>query len=69
MQYIDYGLSVFSAAAFEDWSDTAAFDLADVQRQLVARGLLAGHEVFERFYEIGSHAGLTELETILTATP
>lgn len=69
MRYIDYGLGVFSAAAFHDWSDHAAFDLADVQRQLVARGLLAGHEVHERFYEIGSHAGLAELESLLTATP
>jgi len=66
MQYIDYGLSVFSAAAFNDWSDSPAFDLAEVQRQLVGRGLLVGHEVFQRFYEIGSHAGLAELETLLT---
>lgn len=69
MQHIDYGLGVFSATAFADWADSPAFDLADVQRQLVARGLLAGCEVFQRFYEIGSHAGLAELETLLTAAP
>jgi len=67
MQYIDYGLSVFSASAFGEWAETPVFDLADVQRQLVARGLMGGSEVTQRFYEIGSHAGLTELETLLTA--
>ncbi len=69
MQYIDYGLSVFAASAFEDWSDHAVFDLADVQRQLVARGLMGGYEVTQRFYEIGSHSGLSELEQLLTAQP
>ena len=42
-----------------------AFDLAEVQRGLVTRGALAGHEVFQRFYENGSHAGLAELEALL----
>jgi hypothetical protein len=36
-----------------------------VQRELVAKGALAGHEVFQRFYEAGSHSGLAELETLL----
>jgi NDP-sugar pyrophosphorylase family protein len=67
MRHIDYGLGVFSATAFDGWEDSPAFDLADVQRQLVARGLLAGHEVHERFHEIGSHAGLAELESLLAA--
>jgi hypothetical protein len=40
-------------------------DLADVQRDLSRSGLLAGHEVHERFYEAGSVAGLHELETYL----
>jgi NDP-sugar pyrophosphorylase family protein len=65
MRYIDYGLSLFRASIFEAWPARKAFDLADVQRGLVAKGTLAGHEVFQRFYEIGSHAGLTELEMLL----
>jgi len=32
---------------------------------LLARGQLAGCEVPERFYEIGSHAGLEELDRLL----
>ena len=31
----------------------------------VAKDALAGHEVFQRFYEVGSHTGLAELETLL----
>ncbi len=33
--------------------------------RLVARGDWAGFEVSERFYEIGSPAGLAELEALL----
>jgi hypothetical protein len=32
---------------------------------LLARGQLAGFEVRDRFYEIGSHAGLAELDALL----
>lgn len=69
MQHIDYGLGVLTAAAFEDRRENTAFDLADVQRELVARGQLAGYEVFQRFYEIGSHSGLAELEALLRSNP
>jgi N-acetyl-alpha-D-muramate 1-phosphate uridylyltransferase len=69
MRHIDYGLGVFRASVFAERPAGEAFDLADVQRGLVAKGALAGHEVFQRFYEIGSHAGLAELETILRPDP
>ena len=35
--------------------------------QLVSQKQLAGFEVPERFYEIGSHAGIAELEALLVA--
>ena len=35
-----------------------AFDLAELMQRLVARKQLAGFEVKERFYEIGSREGL-----------
>ena len=38
------------------------FDLAEVMGRLVGEKHLAGYEVSERFYEIGSPAGLAELE-------
>ena len=67
MRHIDYGLSGFKAAAFEAFPANEPFDLADVMRQLVNRGQLAGFEVHERFYEIGSPGGLAELETLFTS--
>jgi len=36
-----------------------------LQKSLLARNELAGFEVAERFYEIGSHAGLEELDKLL----
>lgn len=65
MHHIDYGLSVFQARAFDDWPADQPFDLSDVMQRLVARGQLAGYEVAQRFYEIGSHSGLAELESLL----
>ena len=60
MRHIDYGLSVLSAEALGVDGADGASDLADVFTVLAERGLLAGHEVFERFYEIGSHSGLRD---------
>lgn len=65
MLHIDYGLSVFRASVFEERPAGEPFDLAEVMTQLVRDRELAGFEVPERFYEIGSHAGLAELETLL----
>lgn len=65
MHHIDYGLGVFRASAFDGFPRDAVVDLAAVQTSLVARGELAGHEIFQRFYEIGSPAGLAELDALL----
>jgi len=65
MQHIDYGLGVFRAGAFDGFSRDAVIDLAEVQKALVARHQLAGYEVKQRFYEIGSHEGLNELDALL----
>jgi NDP-sugar pyrophosphorylase family protein len=65
MRHIDYGLGVFRAAAFDSCPRDAVVDLAAVQTDLVGRGQLAGYEMKQRFYEIGSHAGLDELNRLL----
>jgi NDP-sugar pyrophosphorylase family protein len=65
MQQIDYGLSLFKAAVFNSYSADEPFDLAEVMSRLVRERQLAGYEVRERFYEIGSPAGLAELESLL----
>ena len=65
MEYIDYGLGAFSAKAFERVPAGQAFDLAELYGQVLAEGQLAGFEVRERFYEIGSAAGLEETAQFL----
>ncbi|MBZ5627804.1 MAG: NTP transferase domain-containing protein [Acidobacteriia bacterium] len=60
MQYIDYGLGVFSAAAFAVVPSDRPSDLADLYRNLLARGEVIGFEVLERFYEVGSIKGLDD---------
>ena len=65
MRHIDYGLSLFKSSVFDSYSSNQPFDLAEVIGKLVREEQLAGYEVRERFYEIGSPAGLAELETLL----
>ena len=66
MRHIDYGLAIFSAAAFEPWPENSPFDLSALQSSLVEEGRMAGYEVAERFYEIGSLRGLQETDSFLT---
>jgi NDP-sugar pyrophosphorylase family protein len=63
MQYIDYGVGVFRAEAF---SRTRVADLADLYEELLAASQLAALEVHQRFYEIGSPAGLREASQFLS---
>jgi MurNAc alpha-1-phosphate uridylyltransferase len=62
MTYIDYGLGVISASVFKQRPVDQPFDLAQIYQDLSFRWQLAGFEVHERFYEIGSHTGLKETE-------
>jgi N-acetyl-alpha-D-muramate 1-phosphate uridylyltransferase len=68
MRHIDYGLSLFRQDVFEKHPAGARFDLSTVQRDLACHGELAGYEVAERFYEIGSPSGLAELDALLRPT-
>ena len=65
MNYIDYGLGAFRAEAFDRVGAGTTCDLAQVYEDLLRRGELAGFEVKERFYEIGSPAGLKETAAFL----
>jgi MurNAc alpha-1-phosphate uridylyltransferase len=60
MQYIDYGLGILDRRALESVADRGRFDLASVYQEMLHQGELEGFEVKERFYEIGSVAGLEE---------
>lgn len=69
--FIDYGLSVLRRDVVEDFvaaaSPPARSDMAQVFTRLSQSGLLAGLEVTQRFYEIGSFTGLEELADFLRA--
>ena len=67
MQHIDYGLGVLRAQSLASYPDDRPTDLSDVYEDLLARGQLVGFEVEQRFYEIGSPAGLEETRRYLAA--
>ena len=60
MQHIDYGVALLSRDVVERVPPDGPYDLADLYRELVAEGSMIGYVVTERFYEIGSPAGLEE---------
>jgi len=68
MHHIDYGLDALDASVLSNWT-VPVFDLADVWTGLAAYSLLAGFETSERFYEIGTLAGLRETEQVVAASP
>jgi NDP-sugar pyrophosphorylase family protein len=67
MRYIDYGLGVFHAEAFQHLPAGKACDLTELYTDLLQRKQLAAFEARERFYEIGSPAGLRETSEFLAA--
>ncbi|PZR76838.1 MAG: nucleotidyl transferase [Chthoniobacterales bacterium] len=69
MKHIDYGVGFLRAEALAHRPEEKAFGLADVYQDLVREKQLAGYEVSQRFYEIGSPQGLAELDSLLRAQP
>ncbi len=65
MRHIDYGLGIFTSAVFRALPDNEARDLAEVYQSLLSTGELAAYEVKERFYEIGSEQGISDLQQYL----
>lgn len=66
MEYIDYGLGVVRREPFNALPEGEPADLVAVYQKLLRRGELAGHEVSDRFYEIGSPQGIRDLEEFLS---
>jgi NDP-sugar pyrophosphorylase family protein len=65
MRWIDYGLLAFRREVIrERVPPDPPQDLAPLCTTLADEGLLAGLEVYRRFYEIGSVAGRDELEAV-----
>lgn len=70
LTFVDYGLSVMRRELVAQLVEPEGTgDLADVFHRLSTQGQLAGHEVLERFFEVGSPAGLRDLEQHLTGRP
>jgi NDP-sugar pyrophosphorylase family protein len=65
MQHIDYGLGVLGAEALRRYPPNQPLDLTTVYQDLLSAGQLAAFEVEQRFYEIGSPAGLAETRAYL----
>jgi NDP-sugar pyrophosphorylase family protein len=65
-EWIDYGLSILTRDIVARIPPNRPADLADLLAELSREAELAGFEVEERFYEIGSPNGLAELEHLLS---
>ena len=65
MQHIDYGLGILTAEALRRYPPGQVLDLASVYQDLLAADQLAAYETQQRFYEIGSPAGLAETRRYL----
>jgi N-acetyl-alpha-D-muramate 1-phosphate uridylyltransferase len=68
MTHIDYGLGALRTAAFAGYPAGGRLELTTVYRDLLARGELAAYEMHQRFFEIGSSAGLEETRRLLEET-
>ena len=67
-EWIDWGMTIFTAETIRDWPEADPFDLAAVTKDLAATGRLTGFPVDNRFYEIGSPTSLAETEAFLIAS-
>lgn len=65
MEYIDYGAALLRSSVLERIPYSTPYDLADLYAALVAERRMIGYEVTQRFYEIGSPAGLNETRAYL----
>ncbi len=65
MKHIDYGLTILRGQALSEIPPGEVFDLAGLHESLICRGEMLGYEVRQRFYEIGSPAGLQETRKYL----
>ena len=64
--WIDYGLTAFRRDVIEERSGAPMpLDMARILGDLVAAGRVAAFETPDRFYEIGSPAGLAELDAAI----
>lgn len=64
-RFIDYGISMLNRDVLSVFPKNKFIDLADIYNILVKKKLMAGYEVYNRFYEIGSPASLREFKDFI----
>ena len=62
MEYIDYGFNVFHKEVIDEIPRDEYYSLEEIFIKLIKTNELVAFETRERFYEIGSPAGLAEFE-------
>jgi len=65
MVYIDYGLNVFRKQVLDFIPAGEFYSIEDIFSKLIERRELIAYEMKERFYEIGSQAGLSEFQKLV----
>jgi N-acetyl-alpha-D-muramate 1-phosphate uridylyltransferase len=63
MCYIDYGVGIFDKECFDGFEGN--FSLMDVYKEMLRKNQLASYVAQNRFYQIGTFEGITELENYL----
>ena len=58
-------MGILQSAVLQAYPARQSFDLSKVYNDLSLAGELTGYEVFERFYEIGSHQGIADTQAYL----
>jgi NDP-sugar pyrophosphorylase family protein len=64
MVHVDFGLSIFDRSVFAGLVGKR-FDLSEVIVRLISEKQLAAYELNQRFYEVGTPEGLSDLESYL----
>jgi NDP-sugar pyrophosphorylase family protein len=67
MTYVDYGATLVCKEVIQRLPPDEPSDLADLYSDMARRGEMAGCEVKNRFYEIGSPAGLADTRRYLSS--
>lgn len=67
LDHIDYGAMALRRAVLEPYPAAERFGLERIQQEAAAAGRLRALVAAERFYEVGSLAGIAELERYLRA--
>lgn len=67
LDHIDYGAMALRRAALEPYPAEHRFGLERIQQETAAAGRLRALVAAERFYQVGSLAGIAELERYLAA--